>query len=487
MTAILHQGDCREVMASMGEASVDAIVTDPPYGLEFMGKGWDHGVPGVPFWTEALRVLKPGGHLLAFGGTRTHHRLTCAIEDAGFEVRDCLMWLYGSGFPKSLDVSKAIDRQRHDREEIYRVTAWVRQARDAVGIGNAEIDAAFGFHGMAGHWTSGASQPAVPTLDQVPKLLDVLGDPDVPEEIAEILIDSNGMRGEPGEAWFRREVLGTRAVPIGHAFAGATYGGDSSLTETNDTAPATEAAQTWDGWGTALKPAWEPIILARKPLVGTVAANVLAHGTGALNVDGCRVEGVLGGDPHRFAKTDGGSFNAFTEAPPIVRAAGRWPANVLLDPEAAAMLDEQSGESKSVNAPRRNGDFKSPAKGAERAHITHGHTDSGGASRFFYTAKTSSAERSGSDGAGGTATKNDHPTVKPVDLMAYLVKLVTPPEGTVLDPFMGSGSTGIAALRLGFEFIGIEREEGYLKIAEARIREDAPLFNRVEVRMDGQT
>lgn len=422
MSATLHLGDCREVMASMPEASVDAIVCDPPYGLEFMGKGWDHGVPGIPFWTEALRVLKPGGHLLAFGGTRTHHRLACAIEDAGFEVRDCLMWLYGSGFPKSLDVSKAIDRQRDDSEEVYRVTAWVREARDAAGIGNAEIDAAFGFNGMAGHWTSSTSQPAVPTLDQVPKLLDVLGDPEVPEEIRRLLLDLNGRKGEPGEAWFRREVLGTRAVPIGHAFAGATYGGDSSSTETNDTAPATEAAQTWDGWGTALKPAWEPIIMARKPLVGTVAANVLEHGTGAINVNGCRIEGD----------------------------AGRWPANVLLDPEAAAMLDEQSGES-----------------------------------RFFYTAKTSSSERHGNDGANGTATKNDHPTVKPVDLMAYLVKLVTPPDGTVLDPFMGSGSTGIAALRLGFEFVGIEREENYLKIAEARVREDAPLFNAVEIVLDG--
>ena len=344
MTATLHHGDCREVMASMPEASVDAIVCDPPYGLEFMGKGWDHGVPGVPFWIEALRVLKPGGHLLAFGGTRTSHRLTCAIEDAGFEVRDCLMWLYGSGFPKSLDVSKAIDK-----------------------------------------------------------------------------------------AW-----------------------GDGIT----DTAPATEAAQTWEGWGTALKPAWEPIIMARKPLIGTVAANVLEHGTGAINVDASRIgtsDDLNGGAYAKDGKErhDGtGSWRYKREggAGEYEQPQGRWPANVLLDPEAAAMLDEQSGETPS---------------------------------RFFYTAKTSGSERHGNDGANGQAIKNDHPTVKPADLMAYLIRLVTPPGGTVLDPFMGSGSTGIAALRLGFEFVGIEREESYLKIAEARIREDAPLFNRVETVLDG--
>jgi DNA modification methylase len=460
MTATLYLGDCREVMASMGEASVDAIVCDPPYGLEFMGKEWDHGVPGVPFWTEALRVIKPGGHLLAFGGTRTFHRLTCAIEDAGFEIRDCLSWLYGSGFPKSLDVGKAIDRQRHDREEVLLVTRWIHAQVLGAKVRHADILGAFGFNegsGMVGHWTAtcAASQPAVPTLDQVPKLLDVLGDPDVPEEIAEILIDSNGMRGDPGEAWFRREVVGTKLAGI------ATPGdsdrhtvGGSRAVEVDITAPATEAAQTWEGWGTALKPAWEPIILARKPLVGTVAANVLAHGTGALNVDGCRV-GTETIQTNRYTPgRDMTSFHGSQAGNDYVSSThpGRWPANVLLDPEAAAMLDEQSGEKPS---------------------------------RFFYTAKTPSSERHGNDGANGQAIKNDHPTVKPVDLMAYLVKLVTPPGGTVLDPFTGSGSTGIAALRLGVKFLGIEREPSYLKIAEARIREDSPLFNTVEAVLDG--
>jgi len=405
VTATLYLGDCREVMASMGEASVDAIVCDPPYGLEFMGKGWDHGVPGVPFWAEALRVLKPGGHLLAFGGTRTHHRLTCAIEDAGFEVRDCLMWLYGSGFPKSLDVSKAIDKAAGAEREV---------------VGRIRKLDSFG-----------------------PHVAEVYG------------------------------------------------GGPDHAGEMEITAPATEAAQTWDGWGTALKPAWEPIIMARKPLVGTVAANVLEHGTGALNVDGCRVgtEKTV----TRHTRSDGESRSEWagnTSTGETTEHAGRWPANVLLDPEAAAMLDEQSGESapKAAREGMKGGNGGALGAFAGSSSDAAGYWPSdpgGGASRFFYTAKTSSSERHGDDGANGQAIKNEHPTVKPVDLMAYLVKLVTPPEGTVLDPFMGSGSTGIAALRLGFEFLGIEREENYLKIAEARIREDAPLFNTVEAVLDG--
>jgi len=404
--------DCIEAMRGLNSDSVDAIVTDPPYGLEFMGREWDHGVPGVPFWVEALRVLKPGGHLLAFGGTRTYHRLACAIEDAGFEVRDCLMWLYGSGFPKSLDVSKAIDRVRDDSEEVYRVTTWVREARDAAGIGNAEIDAAFGFHGMAGHWTSGASQPTVPTLEQVPKLLDVLGDPEVPEEIRRLLLDLNGRKGEPGEAWFRREMIGTHPGDMG-GLGGQRLGKSGG----DITAPATEAAQTWEGWGTALKPAWESIILARVPLAGTVAFNVQAHGTGALNVDGCRI-GAEG---------------------------GRWPANLLLDGEAAAMLDEQSG---------------------------------GGASRFFYTAKASGSDRGNRTfealplfGVEESERRNAHPTVKPTPLMDYLCRLVTPPGGLILDPFCGSGSTGVAAIEEGFRFLGIEREEEYAATARERLAE----------------
>lgn len=327
---ILH-GDCLEQMRTLPDASVDSVVTDPPYGLKFMGKKWDHDVPGVDVWKEALRVLKPGGHLLSFGGTRTYHRLVSAIEDAGFEIRDQLQWLFGSGFPKS--------------------------------------------HNLPG------------------------------------------------------------------------------------------------GLGTALKPANEPIVLARKPLIGTVAKNVEMHGTGALNIDASRIGG----------------------------AKGRWPANVLLDEEAAEALDEQvqgklhsagKGRSKVVKS-----EYDASSYHASTERQMNRFEDDGniGASRFLYVAKTSKRERNaGLEGMPERSTgqrikaqsagrldagqqessfpqANHHPTVKPIALMEYLIRLVTPPGGVVLDPFMGSGSTGCAAAKLGFQFIGIEREAEYVAIAERRI------------------
>jgi site-specific DNA-methyltransferase (adenine-specific) len=358
-------------MATLDPESVDAIVSDPPYGLSFMGKGWDHGVPGVEFWAEALRVAKPGAHLLAFGGTRTYHRLACAIEDAGWEIRDCVMWVYGSGFPKSHDVSKAIDK------------------------------------------AAGAE----------------------------------------------RETVGPKVYAGGHvqnhsgiAHGGSYCGFDHSGT-TMATAPATDAARQWSGWGTALKPAWEPIIVARKPLAGTVAENVLTYGTGGINVDGCRVgaeqtvtlrsgsmgKGIYGGDAR---------VGSFANPP------GRWPANLIHD-----------GSEEVVGL-------------------------TGSAARFFYCAKASKADRDeGCEGLplrkegtwGGEEddlsegkkkihpSRNHHPTVKPTALMRYLCRLVTPPGGLVLDPFTGSGSTGKAAILEGFRFIGIEREAEYVEIAKARI------------------
>jgi DNA modification methylase len=378
----LHHGDCREVMAQMPDNSVDAIVTDPPYGLSFMGKGWDHGVPGVEFWAEALRVAKPGAHLLAFGGTRTFHRLACAIEDAGWEIRDTVGWIYGSGFPKSLDVSKAIAK------------------------------------------AAGAE----------------------------------------------REVLSTRAKR--GALGGVAYAQDSwTLAQSNKplnlpiTAPATDAARQWAGWGTALKPAWEPVIVARKPLIGTVAENVLTHGTGAINVDRCRVGTDEGGTNCNNRDGSGKCKGHLTANRSLGggvmrhganKQNGRWPANVIHD-------------------------------GSDEATAPFG-----SAARFFYTAKASKRDRdegcegleeracgtmeddnydikTGSGNSRDTRRRNHHPTVKPTDLMRYLCRLVTPPDGVVLDPFMGSGSTGKAALLEGFHFIGIEREAEYIQIARARI------------------
>ena len=479
----LLRGDCRKLLAQLPDASVDAVVTDPPYELGFMGKAWD--ASGVAYdlatWSAVLRVLKPGGHLLAFGGTRTYHRLACAVEDAGFEIRDSIHWLYGSGFPKSLDVSKAIDKQRHDRAEVYEVTAWVRQARDAAGITNRDIDAAFGFSGMAGHWTSGASQPAVPTLEQVPVLLDLFGMSldEVPEDVRRVLWDLNGRKGQPGENWARREVVGPTRRGAQSVATNAYGAWGDGITPT---AAATPEAEQWQGWGTALKPAHEPIVVARKPLVGTVAANVLAHGTGALNIDGCRV--AAGDNPLRWSVPrdmgyGGGTATATATATTDDR--GRWPANVVLDGEVATELDRQSG-----------------------------HDDSGGASRFFfradltdddltsfrYVAKPDRAERDAGLGdlepvhrangnkwtdqdyrvargerppsAESGPRQNFHPTVKPLDLMRWLVRLVTPPGGVVLDPFAGSGTTLAAALLEGVDCIGIELTDDYVPIIEGR-------------------
>jgi DNA modification methylase len=554
----LLRGDALTRLAALPDNSIDSIVTDPPYEINFMGKGWDgSGIANNPaLWAECLRVLKPGGHLLSFGATRTYHRMAVAIEDAGFEIRDSIHWSYGSGFPKSLDVSKAIDKQRRDRADIYKVTAWVRAARDAAEITNKDIDAAFGFAGMAGHWTSGKSQPAVPTLDQVPTLLDVLGvkADDVPADIRRLLWDLNGRKGQPGENWAKREVVGTGKSAIANKNEGPRHTvGASKAVEFDITAPATDAAKTWEGWGTALKPSHEPIVVARKPLTGTVAANVLAHGTGALNIDGCRV-GADGGarrgpdDIGDDAATNAvfGKGLGLANAAPRVAGLGRWPANTVLTHAAGcangcvdgcpvAELDQQSGKVGAA-APASGPTYSGPSKSGSMAGAFKGngatppafHNDQGGASRFFtvtewdpiadaapflYIAKPSKKERNagldgmpkvlGADvgakrgrcqpcarwansGEGNTCSKcdaeferssnapkaqaNHHPTVKPVALMRHLVRLVTPPGGVVLDPFLGSGTTAVAAILEGFGWVGCEMTDEYVPIIRARVR-----------------
>jgi len=498
---ILH-GDCRQQLATLEDCSVDSIVTDPPYELGFMGKKWDaSGIAYDPtVWAECLRVLKPGGHLLAFGGTRTYHLMTVAIEDAGFEIRDSLHWLYGSGFPKSLDVSKAIDKQRDDRADILKVTAWIRATRDAAGITNRDIDEAFGANGMGRHWTDvppHGKQPAVPTLEQVPTLLDVIGvtADDVPDEIRRLLWDLNGRKGQPGENWAKREIIGTKVSGIANKDEGPrhTIGASQSVT-VDVTTPATDAARTWDGWGTALKPAHEPIVLARKPLVGTVAANVMQFGTGALNIDATRVgsdagwsypNGAGGSEPHHMERGEPKGNGADQRQ----STSGRWPANLILThaPDCAtecvagcpvAALNTQSGTTKGTarTGPPGGSTF---GGGAMNADTGTWFGDSGGASRFFtttewdpdidvpflYVAKPSRRERN----AGLGDLKAIHPTVKPVALMRHLVRLVTPPGGTVLDPFLGSGTTAVAATLEGFDWIGCELTDDYLPIIQARV------------------
>ncbi len=482
----LRAGPALEILAEMGTSTVDSVVTDPPYGLGFMGRDWDRALPDPETWAELLRVAKPGTHLAAFGHPRLYHRLVCQIEDAGWEIRDCLMWLYGTGFPKSHDVSKAIDRQRFDRDQIYQVTAWIRFARDRAGLTNSDIDAAFGCNGMGRHWTDvppNGKQPSIPTLEQVPKLLTTLGNPGVPEDIAELLIVLNGRKGQPGEAWFRREVIGRRFDGAGNTGREVVPFMAPESSEFDVTASATPEAATWEGWGTALKPAWEPIVLARKPLIGTVAANVADYGTGGINIDGCRIGTTVETWPKSRSyhpegpKPIGARVHGKGETQSAGAApAGRWPANLLLDAEAAAMLDEQSGEQWSGVAVQRNGGGQrifGSGDGMRRPDAGFG--DTGGASRFFYCAKASTREReAGLVAASPGKRANDHPTVKPLDLMRWLVRLVTPPGGRVLDPFMGSGTTGAAARMEGMRFAGIDIDSRFVDMARARIRHWAP-------------
>jgi DNA modification methylase len=556
------EGDCVDVMRRATPASVDAIVCDPPYGIGFMGKEWDGAAiaaaaqrdretrkslgpasasrPGraeprsssafgneaiiagpvrgghdfqawCETWAlEALRVLKPGGHLLAFGGTRTYHRLACAIEDAGFEIRDTIAWMYGSGFPKSLDVSKAIDRRRDDTAAIDTVRAWLNTQRIAAGVTLGQINETMGLAsnggGLASTWTTNCTTRAVPQWEQWEQLRALVGFGD--EMDAEVW-RLNGRKGQPGDAWSERPLLGRsdellgRRSGIGNG-ASEHYTVGGTLAEAYDvTAPATPDAERWQGWGTALKPAHEPIVVARKPLNGTVAANVLAHGTGALNVDGCRIgtetiaarKGGLSGSVAYDSRPEYGGVFGGQE--------GRWPTNVVLDPETAAMLDAQTGELHSQDPRTRHTGQKRSAAAPEgwvgvTSFDTHkgdpvAYADSGGASRFFYVAKASSAERNAgldgfeeremgefSGGMGGGASiplkgspppryRNVHPTVKPIALMRWLVRLVTPSGGLILDPLAGSGTTGCAAVLEGFRFVGIEREAEYAAIARARI------------------
>lgn len=387
--ANLLQGDCAEKMRDLAPNSVDAIVTDPPYGLAFMGKDWDYGVPGEVFWREALRVAKPGAHLLAFGGTRTYHRLACAIEDAGWEVRDCIMWVYGSGFPKSMDVAKAIDK-------------------------------ASGYEG---------------------------------------------------------EVIGSRIVDVGMQ-GGNMHAGRKQQQQQQQIRALSPEAAAWNGWGTCLKPAVEPIVVARKPLEGTVAANVLKYGTGAINIDECRVplaeddklqDGVRHDGKALDTQNMGWGFKKLDRAPGL----GRFPSNLIHDgsDEVLALFPDSKGAlapvyGKQGNQKCHTGDNGIYGHYEQRDTPMFPRNDSGSAARFFYCAKASRSER----GEG-----NVHPTVKPIALMRYLVRLVTRKGGLVLDPFMGSGTTGIAAIQEGMEFVGIERDPHYHEIASRRIAEAKPL------------
>lgn len=418
----LINADCWDAMFDMEDNSVDAIVTDPPYGLSFMGKKWDYDVPAVIIWKEAIRVLKPGGYILCACGTRTQHRMTVNIEDAGFEIRDVISWIYGSGFPKSLDVSKAIDNK-------------FGAEREVIGDGK----------------------------------------------------------------WNARKVNGS----LSDSSVGLTTKADFK-----ETAPSTDEAKQYSGWGTALKPAQELWTLARKPLSEkTVAENVLKHGTGGINIDACRIDTgneiinevvdySAKGIPH--AENDGGRDwinerikNGEPVKHYIPNTQGRFPANVIFDEFMGEELDKQTGVLTSGNYSGKRNEPKTKNAFGEFAMKDEKPVagSSGGASRFFYCAKASKSERNAGleeleytpigENTGNnhnvatlgreTQYKNSHPTVKPIKLMEYLIKLITPIDGIVLDPFMGSGTTGVAAKNLDRKFIGIERDPNYFKICQGRI------------------
>lgn len=490
---MIINADNRDLLNMLPDNSVDAIVTDPPYGLSaipdmaevlrhwlngddyqhrgggFMGKAWDSFVPGPTLWAECLRVLKPGGYLVAFSGARTYHLMTTAIALAGFEVRDQLFWLYGSGFPKSMNVGAAIEKKRHDRDAVLQVTAWIKEARDRAGLTNKAIDQIFGHNGMAGHWTTQGEQPYVPTLEQVPVLLAILGQ-DPPDHIAQLLITLNGRKGEPGDAYKAREVVGTVSkVRAPNSAVGVPgEGADYYRTEYNVTAPATEQGAQWAGFGTALKPAHEPITLARKPFKGPLADNVIKWGTGALNIDACRVPGVDKqlADKYESLKNQktrsnsvysGGSRGRDTAIP---NEAGRFPANLLHD---------GSDEVSDVLPGVMRYFYHAKASRAERDRwLEHIEAATGGQAtdRKDGTAGLDNP-RAGAGRKGGA--RNIHPTVKPIAVMRWLIRLVTPPGGVVVDPYLGSGTTGIAAELEGFKFMGAEFDPTYFEIARARI------------------
>lgn len=472
MTLIV--GDSMLLMrTALPENSVDAIVTDPPYGLSFMGKDWDATdktskrttIPPVvrsmrwhERWAkEALRVLKPGGHLLACVGSRTYHSMAMGIELAGFEVRDQVMWVYGSGFPKSMNVGKAIDKRRvEDHSYIRAVCRFIRAGMDAKGLKSRDMTKFFGGCNprLIDHWAARDtdSQPNLPTNEQYSKLKSVLGLSDVMDGEVRRL---NARKSEFGDAFKSRKVTGTV-----ESWEDRTNYAMTSRDGLRRDAPATESAKRWEGWGTALKPAHEPLVLAQKPFPGTVAENVMRHGTGAINIDGCRVGeegGVRKVNPDKSgAGHQGKSFGCNGETEPV---GGRWPANFIHDgsPEVLELLPENARRFFYVAKPSKS--EKNAGLGDE---FEEKQTIGGGG-----TSNKEAAEKYGSIKA---PAKNFHPTVKPVSLMRYLCRLVTPPGGTVLDPFTGSGTTGVAAKLEGFEFIGIEKSPEYAEIAKARIK-----------------
>lgn len=507
----LYHGNMLDMSEVIEPNSIDSIITDPPYELNFMNKGWDNS--GIAFqpdtWKKCYEVLKPGGHLLAFGGSRTFHRIACAIEDAGFEIRDTIMWLYGSGFPKSMDISKSLDKRNgKQNEDFTKFGNYVKRCREAKGYSKNDIDKIMGTNTACAWWEGRMYKDdfivQLPDKENYYKLKEVL---DMNDDYDYLI--------EWQEA--EREVIGKKESGCfnGQEKDRYTIGSSKSL-EVDITIPSTDLAKQWQGWGTALKPSFEPIIVARKPFKGSLVDNVIEYGVGGINIDECRVgneERTQFSGRSQSKSTVYNSYNQDNAHYETVQ--GRFPANTILTYDESD-FDEVCGgfpNTKSQKPRNVSNEYTSAIYGkyAERQENCI-YNDSGSASRYFYCAKASKKDRdeglenfiATTDKAKGNGLdricefcgvsqltpelchcevkswitkprKNTHPTVKPTSLMQYLVRLVTPNGGIVLDPFNGSGSTGKAVMyenkerNKGYKYIGIELTEEYLPISKARI------------------
>ena len=481
-TVTLLQGDCLQKLKELKDNSIDSVVTDPPYEIGFMGKSWDDsGIANNPeLWKEVLRVLKPGGHLLSFSHSRTYHRQAVAVEDAGFEIRDQILWIYGSGFPKSHNIGKAVDKIGGNNISWF--GEWLKNWRTENNIPQSKIAKLFpsktgGLTGCVSNWELGKN---IPTIEEYNKIVEEF---DLPFKTLEEL---------------EREIIGKKNSGCFNSEEDRHTIGASKSVEVD----ITKGNSPYEGWGTALKPAHEPIVMARKPFKGSVAQNVLEWGTGGINIDGCRIGNETRTVPVHSddVKEDNTLFGLHPtiQHERVETTQGRFPANIIFDEEAGKILDKKSGITSQGHWPKGKTKGFGEFGGGESSYEGVGPKDleKGGASRFFYCPKASKKDRNegcdeleekqvyGDNGAtyqglsdSKIPSKNSHPTVKPTALMAYLVRMVTPKGGTVLDPFMGSGSTGKASVREGFNFVGIEREDEYMEIAKSRIEHEQGKHN----------
>lgn len=462
-------GDCLELMKGLPSNSVQSVVTDPPYGISFLGAAWDHQVPGPEYWREALRVAVPGAHLLAFASPRTYHRMASAVEDAGWEIRDMVGWVYAAGFPKGRAVDKAIDAIAGKADRASAFVTWAR----STGVSRKDVDDVLRKEGlikpsssMSGHYF-GLTQPALPTVRIWETIRPLFGE--VPEWVEELI----------ARPQTPRPVVGTAPDSLGGT---VTAGPRKMLPEPRSeyaiTLPGSPLSARWAGWNTTVKPAIEPIVLARKPLEGGLADNVLKYGTGALNVGGCRVPHTRELDLERTA-IGRIPFRDASKVAQVWHQDGLWPANLIL--EDHPVIREAFGT-------RFDFFYSAKASGDDLWALVK---CSVGCPFHGSTAPLRKAEASSRDPSpeapdglcqecGERREHVTHTTVKPTSLMAYLCRLVTPPGGTVLDPFCGSGSTGVGAVREDFNFVGMEREEDFHTLSAARGREALPNFDWME-------